>query len=250
MKTNLDKPLIGITCVTLSQSNWVPDTPGLYMDAVFRDYFRAVEFAGGIPVLIPIFKHMATARRMLRRIDGLLLTGGHDVSPRLFGEEPIVGIQKMDYERDVMEIEVVREADRLGIPLLGICRGIQTINVAFGGTLYQDLLRQAPGSLDHHQKAPKHVPTHRARIEKGSRLFDIVQTESLWINSHHHQAVKDPAPGFNVVAKSGDGIIEAIEKPDKTFLMGIQWHAEGTWEKDDASQKIFKALVGAAVTED
>ena len=245
MKEENEKPLIGITCHTVSGPNWIQNSPGQYLDAVFRDYPAAIEFAGGIPILLPIIKNVDTARKMIGRIDGLLLTGGQDVSPRFFNEEPVVGIREMNYEQDVMELELVRQAEKCKMPVLGICRGIQVINVAFGGTLYQDIYSQLPGCLDHNQKAPKYVNTHKASVKKHTRLFEILEKGTIWVNSHHHQAVKEVAQGLEVSATAGDGIVEAIERPDYPFLLGIQWHAEGTWAQDEASQKIFTAFVQA-----
>ena len=196
--------------------------------------------------MIPVFKDLEATRAVLARIDGLFLTGGKDVCPRLFGEEPIVGIRGMDYERDLMEIELTREAERLDMPILGICRGIQVISVAFGGTLYQDIYTQVPGCLDHNQKAIKGTNTHTVRVVSGSGLSKILKSGTAWVNSNHHQAVKDLPPGFVTSATANDGIIEAIEKPDHPFLLGIQWHAEGTWMHDEASRRIFSALVEAA----
>ena len=246
MTTKSTKPLIGLTCLSLSSSDWVQNAPGTYLDVVFREYSRGVESAGGLPVLIPVFKDLETNCEVLERIDGLLLTGGRDICPRFFGEESMVGIGEMDYERDLLEIGLTREAEKLGIPILGICRGIQVISVAFGGTLYQDIYTQMPGCLDHNQKATKATNTHTVRVARGYRLFKILESETVWVNSNHHQAVKDLPPGFVASATAGDGVIEAIEKPDDPFLLGIQWHAEGTWMHDEASRKIFAALVEAA----
>ena len=246
MTTKPAKPFIGLTCLSISSSDWVQNAPGKYLDAVFREYSRGVESAGGIPVLIPVFKDLEATRAVLDRIDGLLLTGGKDVCPRFFGEEPIVGIGEMDYERDLIEIELTREAEKLDMPILGICRGIQVISVAFGGTLYQDIYSQMPGCLDHNQKAIKGTNTHTVRVVRGSGLFKILESETVWVNSNHHQAVKDLPPGFVTSATASDGIIEAIEKPDHPFLLGIQWHAEGTWMHDEASRRIFSALVEEA----
>ena len=246
MTTKSAKPLIGLTCLSISRSDWVESAPGKYLDAVFREYSRGVESVGGLPVLIPVFKDLEATRAVLDRIDGLLLTGGTDICPRFFGEEPIVGIGEMEYERDRIEIALTREAETLGMPILGICRGIQVISVASGGTLYQDIYTQVPGCLDHNQKATKATNTHSVRVARESGLFQILGSDTVWVNSHHHQAVKDLPPGFITSATAGDGIIEAIEKPDHPFLLGIQWHAEGTWMIDEASRKIFAALVEAA----
>ena len=239
-------PLIGLTCCSDRGPDWIPHAPEKYLDFLFRDYQKGVEFAGGIPVLIPIVKNLSTIKALLDRIDGLILTGGPDVTTRVYGEEPIVGIREMDYQRDLIEIEATQKANRLGIPILGICRGIQLIAVAFGGTLHQDISIDLPGSLDHNQKAPKRTNTHKVRLNKKSRLFEILKEEVLWVNSNHHQAIKALPCGFVTTATASDGIIEAIEDPCERFLIGVQWHPEGTCIHDKASQKIFTALVKTA----
>ena len=246
MTIEIAKPLIGLTCFSTINPDWVQNAPGLYMDAVFRDYSRGVEFAGGIPVLIPVLKNPEATREVIARIDGLLLTGGKDICPRFFGEEPQVGIREMNYDRDAMELELIRGAEEQGIPILGICRGIQLICVAFGGSLYQDIYSQVPSCLDHNQKATKRTNTHTVKIIKDSGLFGIVDSEVIWVNSNHHQAVKDLPQGFVASATASDGIVEAIERLDYPFLVGIQWHAEGTWIHDETSRRIFSALIEAA----
>ncbi|MFO7737207.1 MAG: gamma-glutamyl-gamma-aminobutyrate hydrolase family protein [Desulfatiglandaceae bacterium] len=246
MKRDIKKPLIGVTCFSTSECDWVQNAPGKYVDAVFRDYSRGVESAGGIPVLVPVHEHLETARSVVSRLDGLLLTGGPDVCPRFFGEEPTVGVREMDVERDRMELELARQAEKRGMPILGICRGIQLMAVAFGGTIFQDIFSQVPGCLEHCQKATKSTNTHRVNVNRGTKLFEILKTQTAWVNSHHHQAVKAAPDGFIISATSGDGIVEAIEKTDYPFLMGVQWHAEGTWMREEASRKIFIEFVKTA----
>jgi putative glutamine amidotransferase len=187
-----------------------------------------------------------TLKATIEMIDGLILTGGPDICPRLYGEESICGIGEIDHALDLMQLEAVREADRKRIPTLGICRGIQTIALALGGTLYQDIRAQVKSNLDHLQKADKGVNTHRVTITNPSKLFQIVGTETLWVNSRHHQAVRTLPPDLVATAKSSDDLIEAIEKPNHPFLLGVQWHPEGTFTQDEASQKLFAALVTAA----
>jgi putative glutamine amidotransferase len=240
------KPLIGVTCFSTSWPDWVQNAPGQYLDAVFRDYSTGVELAGGIPISIPLYEDPETVDSLVPRLDGLLLTGGPDVCPRFFGEEPMVGIQEMDVERDRMELALVRHAEKRQMPILGICRGIQLIAVAFGGTICQDIFSQVPGCLDHYQKAPKKMNTHRVQVTKTSKLLEIVETETVWVNSHHHQAVNRAPDGFVISATASDGVVEAIERVDYPFLMGVQWHAEGTWMQEKTSQRIFKRFVEAA----
>jgi putative glutamine amidotransferase len=130
----------------------------------------------------------------------------------------------MDYERDLIEMEATKEAKRHGIPILGICRGIQLIAVDFGGTLHQHISIELPGSLDHSQKAPKRTNTHKVKLNEKSRIFEILKEKTLWVNSNHHQAIKALPPLFVATATAGDGIIVAIEDPRESFLIGVQWH--------------------------
>ena len=246
MTSTSPRPLIGLTCCSDRGPDWIPHATEQYLDFIFRDYQRGVEFAGGVPVLIPIVKDLFTIKALLGRIDGLILTGGPDVSTLFYGEEPKVGMREMDYERDLIEIEAAKEAKRRSIPLLGICRGIQLIAVAFGGTLHQDISRDLPESLDHSQKAPKRINTHKVKLNTKSILFKILQEETLWVNSNHHQAIKALPTDFVATATASDGLIEAIEDPRERFLIGVQWHPEGTWIHDKSSQKLLAALVEAA----
>lgn len=240
------RPLIGLTCTTNCGADWAEYVPGQIMDYVFRDYSLALEAAGGIPVLIPVGNDAETPRRLVPHLDGLLLTGGHDVFPGFFDQEPIVGCGEMDYYRDMMELTLTGEAEKAGVPIMGICRGIQVLCVAFQGTLYQDICKQVPNCLEHQQKAAKKVNTHMIRVERSSRLFSILGAEKLWVNSHHHQAVKEPPPGFVITAKARDGMVEAIERTGASPILGVQWHPEGTWAEDSFSRRLFEWLVQTA----
>ncbi|MEW6267347.1 MAG: gamma-glutamyl-gamma-aminobutyrate hydrolase family protein [Thermodesulfobacteriota bacterium] len=240
------RPLIGLTCQSRPGPDWASFTPGQPLDAVFRSYSRGVEAAGGLPVLLPLASDARTAEATISRLDGLLLTGGEDVAPRCYGEEPRAGLEEVDYQRDLMEIVMVRTASRLGLPMLGICRGIQLLNAALGGALYQDLSRQVPGCLEHRQSAPKGVATHLVKIREDTRLASIIGSETIWVNSRHHQAVRDPAPGFIPAAVASDGVIEALERLGPPFVLAVQWHPEGLWSHDQAALKLFSALVEAA----
>jgi putative glutamine amidotransferase len=240
-------PLIGITCTTTVGSSWSVNSLGRLQDAVYRNYTQAVEFCGGAPVLIPALKKTAALESILAKLDGLILSGGHDVNPRFYGEEPLLRLEAIDADRDFTEMELTRMALEMDIPILGICRGIQVLNVVCGGTLYQDLPSQKPNCLKHRQDADMQVHTHRVNIERDSLLYQIFKKDELWINSRHHQAVKDVAPGYRSTAVAKDGVIEGIEDASHKFVLGVQWHPEGNWDVDEDSQKLFRALVEATI---
>jgi putative glutamine amidotransferase len=145
-----------------------------------------------------------------------------------------------------MELEVARAAVNRDIPTLAICRGIQVLNVSQKGTLYQDVGSQVSEAINHGQKADKGVLTHMVRIAPDSRLSAILESEAIWVNSKHHQAVNAPGPGLMISARASDGVIEALEHPGRRFVLGVQWHPEGTWQHDLYSRKLFEALIQAA----
>lgn len=234
------KPLIGIT--TLNETR-----PKKIFSAVSYGYVRSVYLAGGIPVLIPLIGDEQAIDMYINSVDAIIFSGGEDVSPLSYGENPIKQVTYTSPARDEHEILLFKKAMQKNIPILGICRGIQIINVANGGTLYQDVNCQIDGSLGH---LPKDNPVdnlyHSVHIEKDSKLFDIFGEENLNVNSFHHQAVKKTGAGFKVSAKSSDGIIEGIEFEGKNFVIGVQWHPEDLTVKYPKFLKIFKALVEEA----
>lgn len=200
---------------------------------------------GGIPVLLPAITRLE--RPLASFCQGLLLSGGGDFDPGFFGEVPHPALGTVDYERDCWEITLITKARREGLPILGICRGMQAINIALGGSLYQDLPSQYPvsgkGLVEHHQSAPGDQVTHRVKITVNSLLHQVVESTEIWTNSHHHQAVKETAPGLKVTARSEDGVIEGIEGKNDHFLLGVQWHPERLSTPD--SHRLFAAFVRA-----
>jgi microsomal dipeptidase-like Zn-dependent dipeptidase/gamma-glutamyl-gamma-aminobutyrate hydrolase PuuD len=190
-------------------------------------YSNAIIKAGGVPVLIPLTHHQATLEALVSTIDGLLLSGGGDIYAPLFNEELHPAVESYDLERDNYELELVRLAAARQVPILGICRGLQLINVAFGGSLIQDIPSQVPHSaLRHSQEEAREVATHTVRVAPHSTLYQIVGKEILPVNSFHHQAVKVLAPEFETVAVAEDGVIEAIESTEGKAISGLQWHPE------------------------
>jgi putative glutamine amidotransferase len=231
-------PVIGITC------SW--DAPrNAYLSP--KDYAAAVAGGGGRPILLPHLEVLNShAKDPLESIDGLLLSGGTDLDPAAFGEEPRYPLKTIDPTRDAFELALCRAALEAGVPIFGICRGIQVLNLAAGGTVYQDLAGQVDGALRHEQDAPRWHPTHAVSIEEGTRLHAILQETACRVNSFHHQAVRDVARGFAVSARATDGVIEAIESVHAPFALGVQWHPENTHRTLDTSKRLFAAFVAAA----
>lgn len=240
------QPLIGITCSRLVGGAWGLYSRGHFMDYTFAEYSQAVLAVGGAPVLIPVAQNPESIIAILSRLSGLILSGGPDVNPRFYGEQPLDGLGEVDEGLDLMELEVARAAVNRDIPTLAICRGIQVLNVSQRGTLYQDVGSQVPNAINHGQKADKSVLTHMVRIAPDSRLSSLLESEEIWVNSKHHQAAKAVGSGLMISARATDGVIEAVEHPGKRFVLGIQWHPEGTWQQDPYSRKLFEALIRAA----
>jgi len=219
---------------------------GHFMDYTFSDYSQAILHSGGAPVIIPAAQDRKSLERILSAVQGLILSGGPDLHPRRFGEEPLAGLGEVDEVLDQMELMAAGLAVEKNLPVLGICRGIQVLNVALGGTLYQDIPSQVPESICHTPKMDKAVNTHMVRIEAGCRLHKLFGKREIWVNGKHHQSVKDVAPGLAVTARAKDGVIEAVELPGRRFVTGVQWHPEGTWRDDPYSRKLFQAFVNTA----
>lgn len=207
-------------------------------------YYQSVLKAGGIPLIIPPFYETDRLGELLDRIDGIIFSGGGDPNPLLFGEEPIRELHSITPERDVQELLLIRLAYDRQIPMLGICKGIQMINVALGGTLYQDIHTQMPGTrIKHSQDQDRRYPSHTINIEAGSVLHRIFG-DSMPVNSFHHQACKEPAPCLKVTALSTDGVIEAVESNEFKSIMGVQWHPETyILRNDNEMLPIFQWLI-------
>jgi len=234
------KPIIGIT-------TFYDRKPQKVYTAVSDSYVRSVILAGGIPILIPVVEEVEMADEYLCAIDGLLLSGGEDVCTMRYGENPIKEVEMFCPQRDDFEINLFIEALNRDIPVLGICRGLQVMNAALGGSLYQDIFTQVDNVLGH---LPKKMPVdtlfHGINFVEGSRLEKIFETRNLRVNSYHHQAVKQVADAFIATAFSTDNIIEAIEHKNKAFALGVQWHPEDLTIKYPHFIKLFQALVTAS----
>jgi microsomal dipeptidase-like Zn-dependent dipeptidase/gamma-glutamyl-gamma-aminobutyrate hydrolase PuuD len=241
-----DAPVIGLT------GNYADGTCKL-----LEGYYASVRRAGATPLIIPPTEDRATMLRSLEAVDGLLLTGGADVNPLFLGEEPVRSLSDINPQRDRFELLLTRLAADRQIPILGICRGIQVMNAAFGGTLYQDIYSQAtppegaPADaqplLKHSQQLARGIASHSVHLVEGSLLAQLFATDRLPVNSFHHQAVKEAAPGFRVAARSADGVVEAIESTEYKSMLGVQWHPECfTLEGDESMRPLFAWFVDEA----
>ena len=218
----------------------------LRADAVARSYTAALRAAYGIPLLLPADR-ADEADTILERVDGLILTGGGDVDPSIYGREPQPSIAGSDIDRDRFEIQLVRAARERAVPVLAICRGLQVANVACGGDLVTDIPSGVPGEVGHRAGEPGHLATHRVRLDPGSRLVRLVGDGTAQVNSSHHQAARRIGQGLRAVAWAPDGVIEAIESDsDRWWLLGVQWHPEQPPREEPAAWRPFQGLVDAA----
>jgi putative glutamine amidotransferase len=228
------KPLIGITC---SESR---DRGRLHLN---RPYATAVTAAGGLPLLLPEMRGMEG--EYLKRLDGILLSGGGDIDPSCFGEEPHPLTGWISPHRDAFELELARLALGSGMPVLGICRGLQVLNIAAGGDICQDISLLFRTPLKHAQNAPRWHFTHGLQLLPGSHLANLLGGLEIRVNSFHHQVVGRVARGFSVTARSPDGVIEGLES-QSGHALGVQFHPEEMWEREARFLNIFKSLIEKA----
>lgn len=216
---------------------------------LLQTYFNAVSRAGAIPLLLNPHMSNAAIEQCMDALDGLLLAGGGDVDPRHFGQEPVKEIGEIIPIRDQVEFALIKAADsRRPMPILGICRGLQVLNVAAGGSLYQDLPTQYPTKdtalLNHSQEDSVNPTAHSVQLKSDSMLHKLLGAKALAVNSMHHQAVERPGSGYRVVAHSEDGVVEAIEHTDHPFRLAVQWHPERM--TDEASLRLFDGFIESA----
>ncbi|WP_278673933.1 gamma-glutamyl-gamma-aminobutyrate hydrolase family protein [Acidaminococcus fermentans] len=244
------KPLIGLTCnYDIDDSiglNSLTGTAGQDWDFLAGDYVYAVEKAGGIPVILPRLENEKILLPFLEQLDGMILTGGHDVDPRRYGSRISGKCGRIVPNRDTMDFMLARYAYERKLPLLGVCRGIQVLGAFLGGSLYQDV--ESEGPFCHHfmDNSPREYPVHKNILEPGSLLYQIFGKTEIEVNSFHHQALKAVGPDAKVTAYSEDGLIEAIEAAGgNPFTLAVQWHPEMMFTSAE-QQKIFQAFIRAS----
>ncbi len=235
----MTRPLIGIT------PNVRPAGKKGSEHVVLSAYLTMLSQAGALPVIIPAVTNRDEAREVLARLDGLLLTGGRDIDPGLYGQSPRHPDRFATPERIASDLAYARAAIDADLPALGVCLGIQVMNVADGGTLFQHLPEDLPGSLEHEDDDEGNSPDHDAMIEPGTKLFTLLGMERAHVNSYHHQAIAQVAPGWRLAARAPDGVVEAIERPDRYFCLGVQWHPERMLGSE-VTRRLAGALADAA----
>lgn len=233
----MNKPLIGMLPLwdEARHSCWM--LPG---------YQEGLEAAGALPITLPLTADGAELSQLAALCDGFLFTGGQDVEPRLYGEEPIPACGVRCPVRDDMELELLRLAIEKDKPVLGICRGLQLLNVFLGGTLYQDLPTQHPSPICHSMTPPYDRAVHTVTVLPDTPIASLFRQTRIGVNSYHHQAVHVLAPALTEMARSEDGIVEAAYLREKTFVWAVQWHPEMAFREDENSRKLFSAFVSAA----
>jgi putative glutamine amidotransferase len=231
------KPIIGITGAYVNHNEYME---GVY---VHHDYHKSVAANGGIPIILP-FINAEVALETVSLCDGIILSGGEDVDPQFYGQDPHPHLGPTIPERDLAEIAIVKYAIDNNIPLLAICRGVQILNVALGGTLIQDIPSQLKEPIQHSQVINRSRDTHWVTISKNSKLFQVIGSDRVRVNSLHHQALDRISTDLRVVAQSSDGTIEGVEyKHPTTFMVGVQWHPESMASTNQAMNNLFVEFI-------
>ncbi len=242
---NPGRPLVGIPC----RSDSAVAYKGRHINAQNSSYINAIISAGGVPFLIPIEARDDVLRILFEQADAILLPGGGDIAPQFLGETRHPSLSDVQPARDELELTLARWGLEEGKPLLGICRGIQVMNVAAGGSLYQDIASQCPDAGRHDDFSggdyPRDFLAHPVAIEPSSRLGAVLGVDHLSVNSLHHQALKETSPVCRIVARSPDGMIEAIEVSHHPFAIGVQWHPEELVASQESARRLFLAFVEA-----
>lgn len=241
MKT---RPVIGLSGSIIIEK--ADGFEGYRRSYINEDYVDSVIVNGGTPVILPLTTNETIIESYLESIDGLILSGGHDVYPMNYNEEPLQKLGQVYPDRDYFDFKLLELAIKKEIPILGICRGFQLMNVYHGGSLYQDLSYRENETIKHDQKYTSHITTHSLIVEKETKLFNIFENENLMVNSFHHQILNRIGEDLIVSARSKDGVAEAIEHKTYDFMLGVQWHPEMLHKSEMIMNNIFKELINKA----
>ncbi len=239
----MHRPVIGIVGNLLIEQGGF--SPGLERSYVNNDYVAALERSGAIPVILPVVRGQDVAERQTEGVDGLVISGGYDIDPLLFGEEPRSRLEFVYRDTDIFQLRTIQTALRRNQPLLGICKGIQLLNVACGGSIYQDLSEIPDAFVKHSQNRKRACPSHTVVAEEGSLVAELLGT-AFPVNSYHHQAVKDVGRGLRITSRAMDGVVEALEMEEAPFAVGVQWHPEMMMAGGDDMMPLFSRLVEEA----
>lgn len=237
-------PIVGLTCDYSPEEQERAFSRGQDLYYLNCTYVRPLAEAGIAPVILPSVTAQAQVSTYVAAIDGLLLTGGDDVDPEAYGEQQMDPRWQTDRERTVFERALIGEARRVGMPIFGICRGCESLNVALGGSLYQDIPTMLPTAVPHQLPGSVRGAQHRVTIAPGSKLAVILGCLETEVNSFHHQAIKRLGKGVRVVATAPDGVVEAIEVPEDTFTVAVQWHPE-RMQDDERQHALFAGFIDA-----
>ncbi len=242
------QPIVGIVCKEIVIDNDIAHFPYATYSGKNDRYIRSLYDNSAIPILIPVIdeddgvKPLEYAKSILSKIDGILFAGGGDIAPILYSEPLTTNVGRFEERRDYWEMLLIKEAIKIKLPIFGICRGMQLINIALGGNIYQDLSDIKDCHLNHVQPNGRHILTHAIKQEPGSMMEEIVGAQ-CWVNSFHHQAIKKLADGLKATSFSPDNIIEAVESNDPNhFILGVQFHPEMMTPKYDLAMKLFKTF--------
>lgn len=230
----MNKPVIGVTPLYDDEKESIWMIPG---------YMEVLTACNALPVMLPFDSE--NADEMLKLCDGFLFTGGHDVNPKLYNEEPLPACGMANNKKDCLEKELFIRAYEYDMPVFGICRGIQFINAVLGGTLYQHIPEQMETNIAHKMSPPYDNIQHNVKILKGTPLYSVINKENIGVNSYHHQGIKDLSDKVLPMAYADDGLVEAIYCPDKKYIQAVQWHPELSWRSDSDQLHIMQIFVDA-----
>jgi putative glutamine amidotransferase len=242
------KPLIGLTSYYVESAELGSNRPrgsqGQDLMIATADYSKSVERAGGIPMILPCTHDPSMIKAYVARVDGLIFCGGEDIVPTYYNQPYKRGIGVTSPIRDAFEWALLEEAIQQKKPIFGICRGLQLINIYYGGTVFQDLNQMDFTAIEHScTELPRYVACHETEVYVNTQLYDILQQGKIMVNTKHHQSIDVLGKGLIVSAKAMDGVIEGIEDPEKPFLLAVQWHPEMMSEVDDLQQSIFNGFI-------